>query len=146
MVLALFAALFIDKVPLPTALKQRRMISAIMDFIALTRAGLTSRAGLAAVGLSLVIHVMTILAVASIAAGLGLNNLLIPIALVVPTALIAAAIPISLNGWGVREGVMVAGFALFGVAQADAFLISVLLGFSVVISALPGGFTWLTLR
>jgi hypothetical protein len=70
----------------------------------------------------------------------------LPSAVVVPVALVAAAIPISVNGWGVREGVMVAGFALFGIAQPEAFLISVLLGLAVVVSALPGGLAWLALK
>jgi len=89
---------------------------------------------------------MTIVAVTAIAASLGVGDVISASAIVVPVALVAAAMPVSVNGWGVREGVMVAGFAVFGVAQTDAFLISVLLGFSVVLSAMPGGLTWLNLR
>jgi len=145
-VVALIGGLFIDLLPWPQSLKTKRLIAVVLDLIARTRATLASRAGVWALGLSIVIHVMTIAAVAIIGTSLGLGNILMASALVVPTALIAAAVPISLNGWGVREGMIVAGFALFGIPEADAFLISVLLGFSVVLSALPGGLTWLMLR
>ncbi len=146
LVLVLIAGLFVDKLPLPRALTNRAIVSTILNLIGQTRKSLASAEGLLALGVSIIIHVMTIFVVMAVGSALGIDNMLMPSILVVPTALIAAAVPISLNGWGIREGVMVAGFALFGIAQADAFLISVLLGLSVVVSALPGGFTWLTLR
>jgi hypothetical protein len=146
LVLILIAGLFVDKVPLPGSLKDRAIVRTILVLIGQTRKSLASAEGLLALGVSIVIHVMTIFVVVAVGSALEIDGMLMPSVLVVPTALIAAAVPISLNGWGIREGVMVAGFALFGIAQGDAFLISVLLGLSVVISALPGGFTWLTLR
>jgi uncharacterized membrane protein YbhN (UPF0104 family) len=146
LVVGLLAGLCVDLLPLPQALKARPFVTKLLNLIAQTRGGLASASGLVALSISVAIHVMTIFAVVMLGAGLGLGEILLPSVLVVPTALIAAAIPVSLNGWGVREGVMVAGFALFGMAEADAFLVSVLLGLAVVVSALPGGFTWLTLK
>ncbi|MBL8644815.1 MAG: flippase-like domain-containing protein [Rhodospirillaceae bacterium] len=142
----LIAGLFVDLLPLPRRLKDSKLGGAVLGLIALARRSLASGAGAGALTISILIHLMTIGAVVALGASLGLGHILLPSMLVVPTALIAAAVPVSLNGWGVREGVMVAGFALFGIAEADAFLVSVLLGFSVVLSALPGGFTWLTLK
>jgi uncharacterized membrane protein YbhN (UPF0104 family) len=145
-VLALLAGLFADRFPMPPVVKGHRIVNLACGLIAQMRACLLSRSGAGAMALSLLVHLMTILAVTAIAVGLGVDDALKASAIVVPIALVAAAVPISVNGWGVREGVMVAGFAIFGIAQADAFLISVLLGFSVVLSSLPGGFAWLTLR
>jgi hypothetical protein len=145
-VLVVLAGLFVDLLPLPATLKNIRLVSTVCALVSQTRQSLLSKSGAVAVIISLGIHVMTILAVTAIAASLGVNDVLSASAIVVPVALVAAAMPVSVNGWGVREGVMVAGFAVFGIAQADAFLISVLLGFSVILSALPGGLTWLNLR
>lgn len=142
----LIGGLFVDLLPWPSRFKSRRLVGRVLELIAVARRGLFSASGVSALAVSILIHVMTIFAVAEIGLGLGLDDILVPSALVVPTAMVAAAIPVSLNGWGIREGVMVAGFAVFGIAQADAFLVSVLLGFAVVLSALPGGFTWLMLR
>jgi glycosyltransferase 2 family protein len=145
-VLILIAGLFADRFPIPRVVRVHALVAKVIGLIQTMRAALLSRVGALAVGISMLVHVMTIAAVASIAVGLGVPNALLACAIVTPIALVAAAVPISVNGWGVREGVMVAGFAVFGIVEADAFLISVLLGLSVVVSSLPGGLSWLTLR
>jgi uncharacterized protein (TIRG00374 family) len=145
-VLILIAGLFADRFPIPRVVRVHALVAKVIELIQTMRAALLSRVGALAVGISVLVHIMTIAAVACIAVGLGVPNPLLACAIVTPIALVAAAVPISVNGWGVREGVMVAGFAVFGIVEADAFLISVLLGLSVVVSALPGGLSWLTLR
>ena len=61
----------------------------------------------------------------------------------VPPVILITTIPISIAGWGVREGAMVALFAFVGVAQADAFVLSILFGIVSIVVALPGGLIWL---
>ena len=63
-----------------------------------------------------------------------------------PAAIVAAALPVSLGGWGVREGAMVAGFALLGFDADAALLVSLLIGLSIAVLSLPGGLFWLLLR
>lgn len=147
-VVALVAGLFVDCLPWPARFVSWRAVAAIFELVRRARAAFVSPAGLAALAISVLIHLTTVAAVVALGVSLGLDasTMLTPSLLVVPTALVAAAVPVSLNGWGVREGVMVAGFALFGIAEGDAFLVSVLLGLAVVGSALPGGLTWLMLR
>jgi uncharacterized membrane protein YbhN (UPF0104 family) len=48
--------------------------------------------------------------------------------LLLPTALLLSALPISLAGWGVREAAVVTSFSLVGLAPADALTVSVLYG------------------
>jgi hypothetical protein len=139
-------ALNVERLPLPMALTANRWIAALLDIIADTRRVLATRAGLAALGLSLAIHLTTVAAVALIGSGLGLAQDAATYFLVVPTAIVASAIPISLNGWGVREGVMVAALGVYGVATGDAFLASMLLGVGVILTAVPGAVLWLTLK
>ncbi len=135
-----------DMIPLPQALRQRNVVASVLRLIQQVRTGLASQTGFAALAISVVIHLSTVATVLLIAAALGIA--LSPLAgfVVVPLAIFAAAIPISLNGWGIREGVMVTGLALFGVSSGDALLISILLGFGVILSVLPGSLTWLALR
>jgi uncharacterized protein (TIRG00374 family) len=45
---------------------------------------------------------------------------------VVPPVLLAAALPISISGWGVREGGMIFGLGMLGVSSGDAVLVSVM--------------------
>lgn len=109
------------------------------------RSALTHRAMLVALGHSVAVHLCTIAATLVFAAALSVPIRPLEALAVMPFTITAMALPISLAGWGVREGSMVAGFALFGVAGEDAFLVSVLIGLSVTIMALPGGLAWLSL-
>jgi len=93
---------------------------------------------------SVVIHVLTVVSVALLAAGLNAPIGLVDCFLVVPAALLVAAVPISIAGWGVRESAMMGGFALLGVGDgADALALSVLFGGMLIVTSLPGGLLWL---
>lgn len=61
----------------------------------------------------------------------------------IPPVILVMTLPISIAGWGVREGAMVAAFAFVGVAEGDAFVMSILFGLIGVVFALPGGVLWL---
>ena len=58
-----------------------------------------------------------------------------------PVALIAV-VPISIAGWGVREGAMVAAFAYAGLPQSDGLLVSILFGVSYLMLGVLGGLVW----
>ncbi len=60
-----------------------------------------------------------------------------------PLILLASAVPISVGGWGVREGAAVAALGLVGVPAEPAFALSVLFGLMGVVGSLPGGLIWL---
>jgi len=61
----------------------------------------------------------------------------------VPPVILITTIPISIAGWGLREGAMVTLFALVGVPQGDSFVLSILFGLISIVVALPGGAIWL---
>ena len=61
----------------------------------------------------------------------------------VPPVILITTIPISIAGWGLREGAMVAVFAFVGVVQSDAFVLSILFGLVNLVLSLPGGLVWL---
>ena len=61
----------------------------------------------------------------------------------IPPVILIMTIPISIAGWGLREGAMVTLFAFVGVAQGDAFVLSVLFGVVSLLLSLPAGLVWL---
>ena len=61
----------------------------------------------------------------------------------IPPVILITTIPISIAGWGVREGAMVAVLAYAGISEGDAFILSLLLGISILIASLPGGLIWI---
>ncbi len=95
-------------------------------------------------GLSFFTQILTItvawLAAKSIAAPFDF----IDAVLLVPPVLLIATIPISIAGWGLREGAMVLAFAYSGLPQADGLLVSALFGITILVVAALGGILWLT--
>jgi uncharacterized protein (TIRG00374 family) len=61
----------------------------------------------------------------------------------IPPITLLTTLPISIAGWGIREGAMVGAFAFVGVLEGDAFIVSLLFGILNIIFAIPGGFLWL---
>ena len=63
--------------------------------------------------------------------------------LVLPPVMLAAALPISVAGWGVREAGMAFMLSIYGIPTSDAVLSSLLLGVYTLLFALPGSALWL---
>ena len=64
----------------------------------------------------------------------------------VPPVLLITTLPISIGGWGVREGAMVSAFALAGVPAEGALVLSLMVGLVSMAVSLPGGLVWLASR
>ena len=131
----------LDRLPLPAPLR-RPALSRLQDQVTRLRGALLDRHSLAGLLHSVAVHLTTIAAVIAYARALGVAVGPLDALVVVPLTIFAAALPVSLNGWGVREGVMVAGLALYGVSAAEALLLSLMIGLSVTLTALPGGLFW----
>ncbi|HTV28367.1 MAG TPA: lysylphosphatidylglycerol synthase domain-containing protein, partial [Xanthobacteraceae bacterium] len=66
--------------------------------------------------------------------------------LIVPLSNLVQTLPISIAGWGIREGFLSAAFGLVGVWPEKALTLSVLYGLLTLIGSLPGGVIWLLQR
>ena len=92
--------------------------------------------------ISILIHLISVFAVITIAIGIGLNVEWSGFLLIVPLTGLMMVVPISIAGWGVREGAMVVGFGYLGVTSEIALALSILYGLSMLVVALPGGVIW----
>jgi len=63
--------------------------------------------------------------------------------LLMPPVALFSMLPISIAGWGTREGAMVVALGLVGVGSADALAISLAYGVIALLAGLPGGILWL---
>ncbi len=61
----------------------------------------------------------------------------------VPPVLLIATVPVSIAGWGLREGTMATAFTLAGLSAEDGVLISVLFGLMYVVTGCVGGLIWI---
>ena len=99
--------------------------------------------GLVIIIISVLIHLISVVAVMTMATGLGINVEWGGFLLMVPLVGLMMVVPISIAGWGVREGVMVVGFGYLGVAPEAALARSILYGLLILAVALPGGAIWM---
>lgn len=97
----------------------------------------------AAMAWSLAGHVNLSVVVYLLARALDVELGLMTALVLFPPVLLAQTVPVSLAGWGVREGAMVAMFALVGMAGDEAFALSVLYGIVIALNSLPGVLFWL---
>ncbi|MBI3445513.1 MAG: flippase-like domain-containing protein [Magnetospirillum sp.] len=94
---------------------------------------------------SVALHGLTVLAAWLLAGGLGLEVGFMTLAALVPPVFLLLVLPVSMAGWGVREGALVVSLGFAGVAPADSVALSLLLGFGMLAASLPGGLVWLAL-
>ena len=62
---------------------------------------------------------------------------------IIPSTLLLSMLPISLGGWGLREGALVSLGILIGLSKAESLAISLLFGFNCLLTAIPGVFLYL---
>ena len=94
-------------------------------------------------GLSVVVHGLIVASVHVIAVGLGLDVGLFESLVLVPAVILLSTVPVSIGGWGLREGLMVVALGLAGVPADAALTVSVLFGLAQIAAGLPGGVLWL---
>jgi hypothetical protein len=114
--------------------------------VGLRRILLTPRWAASTVALGLANQIGGLVVVALLAIGLHLPITWVQCLVVAPIAMLMTALPISVGGWGVREGAFVAGFNLVGVPAADALTLSVVFGLVTMAVRLPGGLIWLVMN
>lgn len=79
----------------------------------------------------------------AIARSMGLPLSFTQSLLLVPPVLLVSIIPVSIAGWGVREGAMVVALGFVNVPSSAAFAVSVLFGLTIALTSLPGALFWL---
>jgi uncharacterized membrane protein YbhN (UPF0104 family) len=93
--------------------------------------------------LSIAIQFLTVTAVWGAAQSIN-APLEFPFALfLVPPVMLIAAIPISIAGWGLREGTMIVAFAYAGLSPDNGLVVSVLFGAASFIVGALGGIFWI---
>ncbi|HZP76315.1 MAG TPA: lysylphosphatidylglycerol synthase transmembrane domain-containing protein [Pseudolabrys sp.] len=101
------------------------------------------KVGLSIAALSIVGHGLTVLTAWCAARAVGSPLELVQALLLILPVVLIASVPISIAGWGVREGVMVAAFAYAGLPQSDGLLVSLIFGAESFAIGVIGGLAWI---
>ena len=99
--------------------------------------------GCIVVGLSIAIHLLTVAAVWCAARAVAVPLEFGQALLLVPPVVLVATIPITIAGWGVREGAMMTVFSYAGLLEADGLIVSVLFGAGLFAVGAAGGAVWI---
>lgn len=94
--------------------------------------------------LSVGIHVLSLVAIFLIGRSVELNYDLATFFVIIPPVILLTLIPVSLAGWGVREGAMIGLFTLIGADETTVLSMSILYGLVLIIASLPGFYVYVT--
>jgi uncharacterized membrane protein YbhN (UPF0104 family) len=108
----------------------------------LRRTLIGARESAAIIALSIAVHLLVASVVFLVARALGIAVGLVDCVVLVPPIILLTMLPVSIAGWGIREGAMVVGFGMIGMPAADALALSVAFGAINILSGLPGGIWW----
>ena len=95
------------------------------------------------VAASLLIPLFALLGFFATGWGLGLRYPLMTYFAIVPPAIVLTIIPVSIAGWGVREGALVGLFSLIGANKTAVLMMSLLYGLTLIVVSLPGLISYL---
>jgi uncharacterized protein (TIRG00374 family) len=96
--------------------------------------------------LSLAIHVMNVVILYIIAQSLSIEITFLNSIVLFPPVLFMSMLPISVAGWGVREGAMVVALNMVDVSSHQSLALSICFGLCALAISLPGGALWFYTR
>jgi len=89
--------------------------------------------------ISLAAQIFYFIAVFFIVHSTGINISFSTLLIVLPVITLIASLPLSIGGWGIREGAFVYGLGLLGVPMETAFLISIQIGLVSILAIIIAG-------
>ena len=137
------AAAFLALARLPRFALRWRAVRALVDVAKLSRKVLSHlRYAVPVVGLSIMSFLGFAVIVFAIARAMQIDVTVRDCVLLVPPVILVTVIPVSIAGWGLREGAMVVAFGFINVPAGAAFAMSVLFGLTLAVASLPGSLLW----
>ena len=98
------------------------------------------------IGLSYLLHVISAFGLWVVFQSISVDVDFLMVLGALPLVILGTLLPISVGGWGVREGLMVGIFAMTGMSLEHALAASILWGLSVIVAASLGGLLWVLSR
>ena len=139
--LAISLTLIIDL--MPNNLLRWKLINGLTRFSSKGRGVLFSFNGILSIIISIIIHLSFVYAAWLLAQALSIDISLTEMLLIVPITNLLIALPISIAGWGVREGLFIAGLGYLNVSADSALALSILYGLLMLVVSIPGLIDWL---
>lgn len=132
---------------LPQKLRRWRVVTEFLNMSRQARRVFREPLQLMRIGISTVVGQMIALsALYVLALALGVEVSYQTTMAVLPLSILISTIPITIAGWGLREGVMVLALSYAAVPESEALALSVMYGLAMLAAGIPGGLIWLLSR
>lgn len=95
------------------------------------------------ISISVCVHLLSVLVIFALADSININMSIQTFLIAVPPVFLLTIIPISLAGWGIREGAMIGVFMLVGADETSILAMSILYGILLIIASFPGSYQWI---
>jgi uncharacterized protein (TIRG00374 family) len=102
-----------------------------------------SRSGPGILLLGVAIHLATVFLCYVVAVEAGISITFLQLLAIVPAVMLLSYLPLSIGGWGLREGAMAVGLNLIGIPTQDGAFLGLALGSLSLGAALIGALVWL---
>ncbi len=140
----LLVLLSFDRLPLPPGVARLRMVMLVKTLpIWARRVFLSWRTIGSTTVLSVIIHAAVGTSFWILAQSLGVRAPLLDFVVLAPLVMLITAVPVSIGGWGMREGAMVTAMSLIEIPASTSLTVSIEFGFLMILVGLPGGLMWL---
>ncbi len=131
----------------PDSLRRWKAVSEFLNISRLARRVLTTPSVLLRIGpITLLGQMMALSSFYVLALALQIDISYAVCMAVIPVVILITTIPVTIAGWGLREGAMVLALGQVGVNEAQALALSILFGLTQIVAGLPGGVFWLITR
>lgn len=145
--LGVLAVLFLAGAPVAGLLMKHRWTKSLGKLMQdLHRVLFASGTSALIVALAAAVQVLNAAAIYLCARGMNIDLDFGAALIIIPAVMLVSMAPVSFAGWGVREGAMIVGLALLGIAATDALAVSVAFGLLQVVLAVPGAALWIARR
>jgi hypothetical protein len=94
------------------------------------------------IAISVGVHLLTVLSLYALALSIDFHISFQTFLIAIPPVFLLTIVPISLAGWGIREGAMVGIFMLVGADETKVLAMSILYGILLMIASIPGSYFW----
>jgi len=132
---------------LPPKLLQMRLFAFCASLAKMGNVLIRNPRGLSQVFLmSLLLQSFNVFAIYILAQGLNIPISFFTCIILIPPVMFISMLPISIAGWGIREGAMVAVLSTIDIPANQSLALSITYGLILIMSSLPGGILWLAER
>lgn len=95
------------------------------------------------IAISVGVHLLTVIAIYALANSIDFHLPFQLFLIAIPPVFLLTIVPISLAGWGIREGAMIGIFMLVGADETKVMAMSILYGLLLMIASFPGAYFWI---